>query len=354
MLSINQPGHGLKVPICIHTGALFLAAAGLLYPQAWVVQPVRTTESLRGVSAVSASVVWASGTHGTYIRTIDGGVTWQVAAVPDAGDLDFRGVQALDSRTAWLLSSGPGEKSRIYKTSDGGEHWSLLDTNPDPDGFWDAIVFRDAMHGVLLGDPVGGHFVVLTTADGGRTWQHRETPPALKGEGAFAASNSCLAVHGSDIWFGTGGPSGARVFHSHDGGLNWAVSRTPLRHDGAGAGIFSLAFSTPLQGVAVGGDYGKPADKSGNLAVTNDGGVTWSVPSGDPPNGYRSSLVYVGAAKTWLSTGTSGSGFSRDGGVNWKPFDTAAYNAISVAPDGAIWAVGPGGRVARLTGTVPQ
>jgi len=337
----------------MHTGALFLAAAGLLYSQAWMLQPVRSSESLRGVSAVSASVVWASGTHGTYLRTIDGGVTWQVAIVPDAADLDFRGVQALDSHTAWLLSSGPGAKSRIYKTGDGGEHWSLLVTNPDPDGFWDAIVFRNAMHGVVLGDPVGGHFVLMTTADGGRTWQHRKTPPALKDEGAFAASNSCLVLHGPEVWFGAGGPSGARVFHSPDSGLNWVVNSTPLRHDGPGAGIFSLAFRTPREGIAVGGDYGKPADKSGNIAVTNDGGATWKVPAGAPPNGYRSSVAYVGASKTWIAAGTSGSDISIDG-VNWKPFDNAAYNAIGVAPGGAVWAVGPGGRVARLTSTTSR
>jgi photosystem II stability/assembly factor-like uncharacterized protein len=328
------------------------ATALLVCAQTWVAQPAGTAVSLRGVSAVSPDVVWASGAGGTYLRTVDGGTTWHAATAPGASDLDFRGVQALDSRTAWLLSSGPGAKSRIYQTTDGGAHWSLLFTNPDPEGFLDAMAFRDASHGIVLGDPVGGQFAVMTTADGGRTWQRQKTPQALKGEGAFAASNSCLATHGSDdVWFGSGGPSGARVFHSRDGGVTWVVTSTPLRHDGAGSGIFSVTFATALTGVAVGGDYSKSEETAGNIAITTDGGATWTAPSGRRPDGYRSAVVYLAGPKVWIATGTSGSDISRDGGRSWTSFDSGAYNAIGVAGDGsAAWAVGPGGRVARLDG----
>ena len=40
--------------------------------------------------------------------------------VPGAADLDFRDVDAVDERKAFLLSIGEGEKSRIYQTADGG------------------------------------------------------------------------------------------------------------------------------------------------------------------------------------------------------------------------------------------
>jgi photosystem II stability/assembly factor-like uncharacterized protein len=39
---------------------------------------------LRGVWVVSDKIAWASGAHGTYLRTIDGGVTWTAATVPGA------------------------------------------------------------------------------------------------------------------------------------------------------------------------------------------------------------------------------------------------------------------------------
>ena len=132
---------------------------------------------------------------------------WKAAKVPGASDLDFRAVRAFDENTAFLLSIGAGEKSRVYKTADGGASWNLLYTNPDPKGFFDAIAFWDASHGIILGDPVDGRFVVLTTSDGGATWTQQKTPPAQPQEGAFAASNSCLMVRGTrEAWFGSGGP----------------------------------------------------------------------------------------------------------------------------------------------------
>lgn len=174
---------------------------------------VVTTASFRGVSAVDASVVWASGTEGTVVRTIDGGKTWSNSKV--GSGLDFRGIHALDARVAWILSSGPGDKSRIYKTDDGGEKWTLQFTNADAQGFFDAISFFDAEHGIVLGDPVDSRFVILTTSDGGKRWTRQTGPAALPNEGAFAASNTCLIVQGrSTAWFATGG---ARVFRSEDG-----------------------------------------------------------------------------------------------------------------------------------------
>src|SRR4029077_15360981 len=113
---------------------------------------------------------------------------------------------------------------------------------------------------------------ILTTDDGGAHWQRQSGPVAGEKEGAFAASNSCLIVRGKrDAWFATGGPGGARVFHSADGGKNWTVATTPIRNDGAGAGIFSIAFSDAMHGVAVGGDYSKPNENAHNVAITSDG-----------------------------------------------------------------------------------
>ncbi|HWZ32249.1 MAG TPA: hypothetical protein VNX18_12985 [Bryobacteraceae bacterium] len=316
---------------------------GFVLAQSWIPQESGTTASLRGVSAVNANVVWASGTKGTYLRTTDGGATWKASSVPGAADLDFRAIRALDEKTALVLSIGPGEKSRIYKGTN--DQWRLVFTNPDPKGFFDALAFWDAMHGILLGDPVDGHFVVFTTVDAGETWKRQKTPPALANEGAFAASNTCLIVRGTrEVWFGTGG---ARVFHSTDGGETWIVAKTAMRNDGASAGIFSLAFSDVRHGIAVGGDYNKTTETTGNIALTTDGGRTWSA-SGGTPGGYRSAVAYIADRKMWIAVGTSGSDSSIDDGRNWKTFDSGNYNAVSFASGDAGWAVGPKGAIARF------
>lgn len=307
-------------------------------PPRWEPQRRVTDASLRGLAIAADGTVWASGTGGTYLRNGAAG------HVPGAESLDFRDVHAVDGRTAYLLASGPGEKSRIYKTADAGAHWALQFTNADPSGFLDAIAFWDAEHGLALGDPVGGRFVVLSTEDGGAHWQRQTGPEALEKEGAFAASGTCLIVTGTqDAWFGTGG---ARILHSSDGGRTWSAAATPIRHDGPGAGIFSLAFSDALHGVAAGGDYTRPDSAEHNLAITSDGGRTWTEPSGTHPAGYRSAVAYNPELLAWIAVGTSGSDISYDGGASWTRFDTGAYNAATFARDGTGYAVGPKGAAA--------
>lgn len=332
-----------------HLAALLVATfacAQTSAGQGWVGQASGSTASLRGVSAVNGRVVWASGTGGTYLTTHDGGATWQAAKVPGAESLDFRGVRAIGERTVYLLSSGSGDQARIYKTIDGGSHWTLQFTNPDAKGFFDAIAFWDGAHGIALGDPVEGRFAIWTTSDGGAHWQRQLTPPAVANEGAFAASNTCLFVLGKrEAWFGTGGKGGARVFRSKDRGHSWSVAPTPIRNDGASAGIFSLAFADSRHGIAVGGDYSKDKEERQNIAITADGGRTWTAPAGPIPRGFRSAVAYVRDRNVWLVTGTSGSDISTDSGNSWRVFDSGSYNAMTFSGT-AGWAVGARGRIA--------
>jgi len=284
----------------MRSALLLLLAATAAAQSGPRVQLSRTTENLRGVSAVSRNVAWASGTHGTYLRTVDGG-NWTPAQVPDAANLDFRAVVAFSADEAFLMSAGPGELSRIYHTTDGGQHWQLEFTNTHPKGFFDSMAFWDSKHGIVLGDPIPDEsgklkFEVLLTEDG-QTWhgiRSSQIPDALEGEGAFAASNSCIAIFGGaddpNIWFATGGKV-ARVFHSHDRGQTWEVFPTPMLHGPASAGTFSIAFRDPLHGVIAGGDYKHPNDDGPNLAFTDNGGKTWTL-SSLHPLAYFSAVAY--------------------------------------------------------------
>jgi photosystem II stability/assembly factor-like uncharacterized protein len=320
-----------------------------LLAQTWAPQVVTTRASLRGVSAVDARTAFASGSGGTWLVTTDSGITWHATQVPGAETLDFRGIRAIDARTIFLMSAGSGDKSRIYRTRDAGAHWTLLFTNPAPQGFFDAIAFWDAQHGIVVGDALDGRAEVLTTDDGGDTWQHRSPPAALPNEGSFAASNTCLTLFGGrDAWFATGGSGAARVFHSRNRGRSWTVATTPIRHDGPSAGIFSLAFRDARYGIAVGGDYSKDSQDRQNIALTSDGGRSWSTPSNAGPKGFRSAVAWLPRRKLWIVTGTSGSDVSSNNGNTWKLFDSGSYHAMSFVPSGDGWAVGPQGRIARF------
>jgi photosystem II stability/assembly factor-like uncharacterized protein len=345
----------------------------------WDMQESHTTASLRGIHNVGKGVAWASGTNGTVLRTEDGGYLWQTCTIPPGAEkLDFRGIQAFDTNTAIVMSSGPGDQSRLYKTTDGCQTWKLLFTNPDKEGFWDALQFVGKTNGTLLGDPVNGSFTVFVTSDGGQHWvrQKNKGLDAPSGAGAFAASNSNMFQQLAVYAFGTGGASGAFVYRrigtviclddcpKQDQNLDgrkdtWDRMAVPAGGKNESSGIFSLATRTKAPGlpvsettvIAVGGDYKKPDEQSNTAAWSTDGGQHWQAAQ-TPPHGYRSSVAYDPTQKLWITVGPNGTDISRDDGKNWTPLKPSGYdspdadknwNALSLP-----FVVGPKGRIGKL------
>ena len=143
----------------------------------WSVMTSGIDTDLRGLSVVApprgaagAAVIWASGSSGVVLKSIDGGKNWERIAVPGGEELDFRGVRAFSSAAAYAMSSGPGDKSKIFKTTDGGATWKMQFTDTRAAFFLDAIVCDGEIRCVALSDPVDGKFVIVRTTDG-ETWQ---------------------------------------------------------------------------------------------------------------------------------------------------------------------------------------
>lgn len=337
--------------------ALFFLALPADAVAQWTYVPSATSAELRGLSAVSDRVVWASGARGTFARSIDGGRTWVADTVPGAASLDFRAVHAFNDGAAFIASAGEAEKglARIFGTGDGGRHWQLVYSTDQKGVFLDAIAFWDVKHGLALSDPVDERFFVLLTSDGGHTWVRvppERLPRVLPGEAAFAASGSSLVVQGnSDVWLGTGGGGRARVMHSADRGATWSVSEAPIHAEGGASGIFSLAFFDRRRGAAVGGDYTKPRLAAQSVALTYDGGVTW-VAAKAPPAAYLSGVAYAGSVGRLVAVGLAGTFVSRDSGQTWTQTDSIALNSVRFRGR-AGFAVGPSGRVARTDSIRP-
>jgi photosystem II stability/assembly factor-like uncharacterized protein len=305
-----------------------------------------TTAQLRGVSAVTARVAWASGSNGTFLRTKDAGRTWTAATVPGAASLDFRDVEAVNANTAYLLATA----GKIYKTTDGGGNWTLQYNNTATGVFLDAFAFWDAQHGVALGDPIDGRFLLLTTSDGGKHWNQvsgDNIPPSIKDEAAFAASGTCLVVGGNqNAWFGTGGRA-ARVFRSTDRGRTWKVSNTPITSGADSTGIFSIAFRDAKHGIVVGGDYKNPAEAKANAARTTDGGVTWNLLA-SRPGGFRSGVSFIPGTRKLVAVGQGKCDFSSDDGASWNALGKDGYHSISFSRSRTGWVVGADGRIAKI------
>jgi photosystem II stability/assembly factor-like uncharacterized protein len=331
-------------------GAAVLAGTLVAAPQ-WTPQSSGVPARLRGISAASDRVVWASGSGNTILRTTDAGATWERLPSPTTDRLDFRDIDAVGERTAYVLSIGAGQLSRIYKTADAGATWTLQFTNQDPKAFFDAMAFWDADHGIAVSDSVDAAFVIITTSDGGRSWTRvppDRLPPALENEGAFAASGTNVTVVGDrHAWFATGAAARSRVLRSSDRGRTWTIAETPLA-SGPSAGIYSIAFRDEQHGVVVGGDYAKEDAAVDNAAVTNDGGRNWTLVTG--LQGFRSVVAHVpGSAGTFVAIGPRGGDRSLDDGRTWTAIPGPGFDTFTFAPGKPIgWGAGAKGTIAIL------
>jgi photosystem II stability/assembly factor-like uncharacterized protein len=333
--------------------AVVTLAAALLVPAVtvtWTTETSGVTARLRGISAASARVVWASGSGGTILRSIDAGDTWmKLTPPPDSARLDFRDIDAVAEDTAYVMSIGNGATSRIYKTIDAGATWMPELLNDDPNVFLDAMTFSDPTHGVAMSDSHDGHFAIFLTSDG-KTWTRipdAALPRALDNEGCFAASGTNIAMRGAHIWIGTGASSKARVLHSADRGRHWTVADTPLAA-GSTSGIYSIAFRDTQHGVVVGGAYDKESAAVDNAAWTADGGKTWTLVTDHNLSGFRSVVAYVPGTHALIAIGPSGSDVSNDDGHTWTAVEGPGFDTFSLAPGKSLgWASGARGKIAR-------
>jgi hypothetical protein len=360
-----------------------MLAAGSAGAQ-WEILPSGSTADLRGVQAIGSGVVWASGTEGTVLRTINDGKEWQRCATPpDAEHLDFRGIQAVDDTTAIIMSSGKGSLSRLYKTEDGCQTWTLVFTNPDPSGFWDAVAWDtkgDNNNIYILGDPVHGFFRLIShigqegefstkLPEDNTSLMKGKQLSAASGESAFAASNSLflLDLGAGAFAFITGGSRSEFIEYlpdilaEHWQYSDWNRVRLPFGH-GSSSGAFAVAACPwkvgpdrrPYQPIViVGGDYKRPDATTATAAVSDRFGQHFG-PSDTLPHGYRSAVACDAAAKTWITVGPNGTDVSTDDGRNWRALRPNAalneaadadqhWNALSLP-----FVVGPHGRIGKL------
>jgi photosystem II stability/assembly factor-like uncharacterized protein len=313
----------------------------------WAPRPTGVDANLRGLAVVvhrGSTIVWATGSNGTVVRSTDGGKTWELVHIPGGEKLDFRGVQTFDGKSVYVMSSGEGEASRIYKSSEGGTNWEMQYSDKRKGFFLDALVCSDDKRCFALSDPVDGKFLLLATTDGAH-WKELprdEMPRALPQEGAFAASNSSLLLYGkSELYFATGGPK-ARVFHSADQGQTWSVSETPVLSGKPSQGIFAIVRAGDTA-VVVGGDYEKPNAGERTAAYSSDEGKTWHLAEEMPP-GYRSGVDTFDAG--FVAVGMNGAETSRDG-IHWKRIDSPGLNTVTFI-SGKGWGVGPKGVAAEF------
>ena len=325
---------------------ILLAAVLLATPAqaAWKHIDLTTDVTLRAVSVVDAQRFHVSGSKGTHAVTVDGGKTWRNAIPADGAALDFRGVAALDAKTAILMSAGDGPAglARLYRTADAGQTWTLVFETRETGSFLDAVAFRDPWRGFVLGDPIDGRWFLLQTKDGGKSWQRIPGPSVESGEAAFAASNSALFLGpGRELWIVSGGLPRGRVAHSRSDGVQWDTLESPLAGS-ATSGLFGGLALGKDRAVVVGGDYKDELRSGVSLALFEEFDI-WTPPHEGTPR----LLEGVGRldAKTLIAVGPRGTSVSADDGQSWRQVDDEAFHAIACRA-GTCVAAGGKGKVA--------
>ena len=249
--------------------------------------------------------------------------------------LNFR-ASALVKNVYFTLSIG--SPALLFKDQ------KLVYKETHPAVFYDALHFWNSKDGIAIGDPTDGCMSIIMTRDAGQTWNKiacELLPSAVKGEAAFAASDTNIAIVGDHTWVATGGFS-SRILYSSDKGISWTVFETPSIQGLETTGIFSIDFYDALNGFAIGGDYTTPKNQYSNKMRTNDGGKTWEVVAQNQNPGYRSCVQYVpnSESKGLVAIGFEGIDYSNDAGASWKHLSDEGFYTLRFLNDSIAYAAG--------------
>ena len=287
---------------------------------------------IRGLSVINDKTAWVSGSNGYVAITNNGGKTWNWQQIKGYEKSEFRDIEAFSDKEAIIMSSGT--PALVLKTIDGGKSWQEKYRKTDSAYFFDAMDFADNKHGYILGDPINNKFLLMETKNGGKTWTNATNlPDALPGEAAFAASGTCLRSNNDYLYIVSGGKTSRMIALQLNSNV-WNYYNLPVTHGKSSQGAFSIAIGKNEK-IIVGGDYQNDKKTDSVAAIQT---ITPTVIFSNPqqgPAGYQSSVEYINN-NTFLSTGTSGTNITTDGGKTWNKIDTTSFNVCAKAKHGKL------------------
>jgi subtilisin family serine protease len=323
------------VRIPIYLDDAWHTVVDLTYPYNSIDQPNRWTVWVSGDYAPNGTP-----TQDIALRTTDGGDSWLYAF--GTGYPSGRGVYCIDGidENNALVGTGPADgNAAIFRTGDGGQNWTSTSVS-NMTAFVNWIHMFDSQNGIMQGDPKGNAWALATTANGGQTWTPIQSPlGAATGEAGW---NNSYDVVGDYIWFGT---NSSKIYRSTDRGLTWTGYATPSKN------AVDVNFRDALVGVA---RFSKQAEQgTDTLALTTDGGLTWSLISTvAAPSG--STAFERGGKRLWFFQGANVL-VSTNLGATWTvqaaPADFNYVNDAAEWNDGAVTTVFAAGiEIFRYTG----
>jgi photosystem II stability/assembly factor-like uncharacterized protein len=313
---------------------------------------IHPSVSIRAIAVVNDQTLWFAGNRGIWGYTTNGGKTWTIdSLLLDSQIPEFRSIAVLNDST--VLIANVGSPAYIFRTTNRGKDWYIVYTYTHKDIFFDCMIFNTQGSGLIVSDPVDGEFFFMHSQDQGRTWKNIEwslyLDPAM-GESFFAASNSNLDFAGKILYFATGGIH-SRLFAVDKDSVK--TYRTPLPMGEKMTGIFSLDFLDAATGLVAGGHYEHSDSATAALAITRDGGNSWTELKASRP--FFGSCVQFISDKEFIVTGHKGTfmgGISSQQLTEVKMADGSPVkmNTLRASASGkTIWMAGSKGEILRLT-----
>ena len=271
----------------------FMIVGGLLYlaffvkAESGVVKvispPLERRDVFYGMTIPAPDVIWAVGSNGKIVRSVNDGETWAAQVSPLSSHI--QSISAWDERQAIAV----GNQGRIAVTSDGGTHWVEVEA---PHSEVANKLLRVRVYGDGVAWAVGELGAVLRTNDYGKTWQRAVAEKDQAWNDVFFIGNQGWVV----------GEFGA-MLKTADGGATWNALSSPVK-----SSLLSVYFRDANNGVAVG--------LAGVVLRTSDGGNKWTLVK-PATKEHLNSVIWDGSH--WIAVGDKGIMISSDmGGEDWR------------------------------------
>ncbi|WP_298496735.1 oxidoreductase [uncultured Algibacter sp.] len=309
-----------------------------------------STMSIRALEIVNNNNVFfltSNGNGGSVFYSEYDKATKVLYPIPMAHDSvknNFRSFAATNKNGFGLSIGNP---ARLYKIKN--DEKVIVYQENHPKVFYDSMEFWNDSEGIAIGDSTDGCLSIIITRDGGNTWNKiscNDLPKGTENEGAFAASDTNIAIVGDNTWVAT---TSGRIYYSSNKGNSWVVFDTPIIKDKDTEGIYSINFYDALNGFGIGGDYTNPDNNASNKIRTQDGGKTWQLVAQNLNPGYRSCVQYIPnkKGKELVAVGFKGIDYSNDSGNTWRHLSDEGFYTIRFLNDSVAYAAGAG-RVSKL------
>jgi hypothetical protein len=194
-------------------------------------------------------------------------------------------VACATATSCWAVGSTVGDDgapngAAIIATKDGGARW-VNQAAPGTVSYLSGISCSDRHHCTAVGQTAAGQAAIVTTADGGTAWTQVPAPPGILDATTVSclASGRCVAVGSS-----AGGPT-ALVSASPLGGWVAEGALPTTLSTGTGVSCTDTDDCWVAGYASTDGDHG-----TGAVALTTDGGSTWSPVATPAGIGYLSAV----------------------------------------------------------------